>query len=133
MLMKRFLSFLVLFLSVISLNSVSGCKRSGDQSAEEAATTPSSPEPTPRDEFERNLRYIRQAHFKYVWLFSRKDGAPLDKVDGEVLRVNTPRAVDRVRADEEGRRFLVGSNFDIEPANMAELRKRFNVENYSGK
>ena len=131
--MRSLLFTLVLVAGLGSLTGLSGCKRSGDQSAEEAATTPSSPEPTPRDEFERNLRYIRQAHFQYVWLFSRKDGAPLDKADGEVLRANTPGAVDRVRADEEGRRFLVGSNFDIEPENMAALQKRFNVENYSGK
>ncbi|MEO8435299.1 MAG: hypothetical protein ABI596_10425 [Pyrinomonadaceae bacterium] len=130
---KRSLFFIILSLSVICLNIVSGCKRSVDPSAEEALTTQSSPEPTPRDEFERNLRYIRQAHFQYIWLFSRKDGAPLDKADGEVLSTNTPGAVDRIKADEEGRRFLVGSNYDIEPENMAALRKRFNVENYSGK
>ena len=124
---------LILLAVVISLTVLPGCKRSADQPAEEASNAQSSPEPTPRDEFERNLRYIRQAHFQHVWLFSRKDGAPLDKADGEVLRTNTPRAVDRVRADEAGRRFLVGSNFDIEPANMTELRKRFNVEDYSGK
>ena len=124
---------LILLAAVLSLTVLPGCKRSGNQTAEEAATTPSSPEPTPRDEFERNLRYIRQAHFQYVWLFARKDGAPLDKADGEALRTNTPGAVDRVRADEEGRRFLVGSNYDIEAANLAELRKKFNVEDYSGK
>lgn len=122
---------LILLAVVLSLTVLPGCKRSTDQSAEEASTTPSSPEPTPRDEFERNLRYIRQAHFQYVWLFSRKDGAPLDKTDGEFLRANTPGAVDRIRADEAGRRFLVGLNFAIEPANMAALRKRFNVEDYS--
>ena len=133
LLMRSLLFTLVLVASPGLLIVLSGCKRSGDQSAEEATTTPSSPEPTPRDEFERNLRYIRQAHFHYVWLFSRKDGGPLDKADGEILRTNTPGAVDRVRADEAGRRFLVGSNFDIEPANMVELRKRFNVEDYSGK
>lgn len=124
---------LILLAVVLSLTVFPGCNRPADKSAEQTSTAQYSPEPTPRDEFERNLRYIRQAHFQYVWLFSRKDGAPLDKADGDVLRVNTPRAVDRVRADEEGRRFLVGSNFDIEPANMAELRKRFNVEDYAGK
>ena len=133
LLMRSLLLTLALVASLVSLTVLPGCKRSADQPAAETSTTPSSPEPTPRDDFERNLRYIRQAHFQYVWLLSRKDGAPLDKADGEVLRTNTPGAVDRVRADGEGRRFLVGSNYDIEPANMAELRKRFNVEDYSGK
>ena len=124
---------LALVASLAALTVLSGCKRSADQSAQEASISQYSPEPTPRDEFERNLRYIRQAHFQYVWLFSRKDGAPLDKGDGEVLRANTPGAVDRIKADEEGRRFLVGLNFPIEPEHMAALRKRFNVEDYSGK
>jgi hypothetical protein len=126
-------SLLVLFAIVLSLAVLSGCKRSANQSAVESSTIPSSPEPTPRNEFERNLQYIRRAHFKYVWLFSRPDGAALDKADGEFLRLNTPRAVDRIRADEAGHSFLVGSNFDIDPANMEALRKRFKVEDYSGK
>lgn len=133
-LLMRSLPFtLALVAILVSLTVLSGCKRSGDQSAEETSSSQYSPEPTPRDEFEWNLRYIRQAHLQYVWLFSRKDGAPLDKADGEVLRTNTPGAVHRIKADEEGRRFLVGSNYDIDPENMAALRKRFNVENYSGK
>src|SRR5688572_24542388 len=133
LLVRTLLFTLVLVATLFSLSVLSGCRRSADPSAEEASTSQYSPEPTPRDEFERNLRYIRQAHFQHVWLFSRKDGAPLDKADGEVLRTNTPGAVDRIKADEEGRRFLVGSNYDIEPENMTALRKRFNVEDYSGK
>jgi len=124
---------LVVVTTLLCLTLLSGCKRSANQSAEDSPTTQTSPEPTPRDEFERNLQYIRQAHFKYVWLFSRKDGAALDKADAEFLRANTPGAVDRVRADEAGRRFLVGLNFEVEPANLEALRKRFNVEDYSGK
>lgn len=133
--MRNSLFTLVLFVSVLSLTVLSGCKRSANQSSEgastESSTTQSSPEPTPRNEFERDLQYIRRGHFKYVWLFSRKDGAVLNAADGDFLRANAPGVVDWVGTDE-GKRFLAGSNFDIEPARMEALRKKFKVEDYSG-
>lgn len=77
------------------------------------------------------MQFIRQGHFHHVWVFSRKDGAPLNKADGDFLRVNAPGVVDWVGTDE-GKRFIAGSNFDIVPARMETLRKRFKVEDYSG-
>ena len=76
------------------------------------------------------MQFIRHGHFKHVWVFSRKDGMTLDKVDGDFLRVNAPGVVDWVGTDE-GKRFIAGSNFDIEPARMEMLRKRFKVEDYT--
>ena len=78
------------------------------------------------------MQFIRHGHFKHVWVFSRKDGMALDKVDGDFLRVNAPGVVDWVGTDE-GKRFIAGSNFDIEPARMETLRKRFKVEDYTGR
>ena len=78
------------------------------------------------------MQFVRQGHFKHVWVLSRKDGMALDKADGEFLRVNAPGVVDWVGPDE-GNRFIAGSNFDIEPARMEMLRKRFKIEDYTGR
>ena len=112
------------------------CKKPVNESpaaaSTETPTTPSSPEPSPRNQFEQDMQFIRHGHFKHVWVFSRKDGMPLDKVDGDFLRVNAPGVVDWVGTDG-GKRFIAGSNFDIEPARMEMLRKRFKVEDYTGR
>ncbi len=76
------------------------------------------------------MQFVRHGHFKHVWVLSRKDGMALDKADGEFLRVNAPGVVDWVGPDE-GNRFIAGSNFDIEPARMEMLRKRFKIEDYT--
>lgn len=108
-----------------------------------ATTNTSTPEPTaaastpavqasPLTEFERDLQYIRNGQFTYVWMFSRKDGKPLDKNDGDFLRKNAPQVVDWVLTDER-RKAIGGTNFNLEEGNMAELQKRFVTENLSGK
>lgn len=131
--MRNSVFTIILFVSALSLTVFSGCQRSTNQSADEEATPAStSPEPTPRDQFERDLQYVRRGRFTHIWVFSRKDGKAFDKADGEFLRAKAPRVVDWVGTDE-GKRFIAGSNFDIEPAMMDALRKRFKVEDYSAR
>ena len=78
------------------------------------------------------MQFIRNGQFAYVWIFSRKDGKPLDAEDGKFLRTNAPQVVDWVRTDE-GRKVIAGTNFNLEEGNLAALRKRFVVEDYTGK
>src|SRR5688500_981608 len=54
------------------------------------------PAPSPLTGFEKDLQYIRNGGYTYVWIFSRKDGKPLDKEDGRFLRTNAPQVVDWV-------------------------------------
>lgn len=101
------------------------------------AASPATPtEPTvqasPLTGFEKDLQYIRNGNFTHVWVFSRKDGKPLDKDDAAFLRTTAPQVVDWVTTDE-GRKVIAGTNFDLEQGNLAELQKRFVTENYSGK
>jgi hypothetical protein len=131
--------FRQIFVGLLALTmalSFLSCKKPANESPAAASTetpiTPSSPEPSPRNQFERDMQFIRHGHFKHVWVFSRKDGMALDKGDGDFLRVNAPGVVDWVGTDE-GKRFIAGSNFDIEPARMEMLRKRFKIEDYTGK
>jgi len=88
--------------------------------------------PSPLTGFEKDLQYIRNGDFTYVWVFSRKDGKPLDKDDGAFLRTNAPQVVDWVTTDE-GRKVIAGTNFNLEEGNLAALKKRFVAEDYSGR
>jgi hypothetical protein len=130
--MKR--SFQVV--SAIVLASVviiffAGCRRSSSTD-ETPDTSTYRPESTPATQFERDLKFIRDGHFKRVWVFSRKDDKEFTKEDSDALRANAPRVVDWVTTDAK-KKVIGGSNFDLEPAQMAALQKRFKVEDYAGK
>ena len=114
----------------------SACKRSSTSSAPETAagtpTTQTAKEPTSGTTFEQGLKYVRNSQYTYVWVFSRKDGKPFDKDDGDVLHKNAPHVLDWVGTDG-GKRYIAGTNFDLEPEAWKLLRTRFVVEDYSGK
>jgi len=90
------------------------------------------PAPSPLTGFERDLQYIRNGGYTYVWIFSRKDGKPLDKEDGRFLRTTAPQVVDWVTTDE-GRKVIAGTNFNLEEGNLEALKKRFVTEDYTGR
>ena len=109
------------------------CSRSNTNtpSSPSAPTTEASPTPT-KIGFEADLDYVRKGQYTYVLVFSRKDGKPLDKNDGAYLRTNAPQVVDWVTTDE-GKKVIAGTNFDMEKGNLNLLKKRFVVEDYTGK
>ena len=129
--MRKFVFLLFLLLS-LSLSSCDGTPP--------AVTTTSTPEPSPSPTtqpsplvgFEKDLQYIRNGGFTYIWVFSRKDNKPLDKQDGDFLRTNAPQVVDWVTT-EGGRKVIGGTNFNLEEGNLELLKKRFVTENYTGR
>jgi hypothetical protein len=102
----------------------------GEPSASPAASA--SVQPSPLTAFEKDLQFIRNGQFSYIWVFSRKDGKPLDREDGIFLRTNAPQVVDWVTTDE-GKKVIGGTNFNLEGGNLEKLKKRFVTEDYSGK
>jgi hypothetical protein len=108
-----------------------GCHRStsGNDTPD---TSTYRPEATPATQFERDLKFIHDGHFTHIWVFSRKDDKEFTKEDSEVLRVNAPKVVDWVTTDAN-KKVIAGSNFELEPAQLAALQKRFKIEDYSGK
>ena len=96
-----------------------------------ASVAPTS-QPSPLTGFEKDLQFIRNGQYTYVYVFSRKDGKPLDAQDSAFLRTNAPQVVDWVTTDE-GKKVIGGTNFNLEEGNMEKLKKRFNTEDYSGK
>ncbi len=123
--------FTIILAATLLATAFSGCRRSasGDETPD---TSTYRPESTPATQFERDLKFIRDGHFKHVWVFSRKDDKEFTREDSDALRTNAPRVVDWVTSDAN-KKVIGGSNFDLEPAQMGALQKRFKVEDYSGK
>ena len=127
-------------LLVVCVVLLSACGENPPAATRNASPTPAASTPAtgptvpaaPLTGFEKDLQYIRNGNFTYVWVFSRKDGKPLDKDDAAFLRTNAPQVVDWVTTDE-GRKVIAGTNFNLEEGNFPVLQKRFVTENYSGR
>ena len=100
-------------------------------SPEPSPTAAASPT-APLTGFEKDLQYVRNGGYTYIWVFSRKDGKPLDREDGAFLRTNAPQVVDWVTT-EEGKKVIGGTNFNLEEGNLGLLKKRFVSEDYSAR
>jgi len=127
----------ICFLSLLLSLPLVGC--GGTPPAANNNPTPEpSPEATaqaqtsPLTGFAKDLQYIRNGGFTYIYVFSRKDGKPLDKDDSAFLRTNAPQVVDWVTTDE-GKKVIAGTNFNLEEGNLTLLKKRFVTEDYSAR
>ena len=127
--LRKLLMIAPILLAILAFTS---CGNSKPASNGSASSSPVAPPASPKTGFEADLDYVRKGQYTYVWVFSRKDGKPIDKDDAAFLRTNAPQVVDWVTTDE-GKRVIAGTNFDLEQGNMALLRKRFVVEDYTGK
>jgi hypothetical protein len=130
--MTRVFSLLSLVIVANVAIAFTACRRGTSSEDETPDTSTYRPESTPATQFERDLKYVRDGHFIYVWIFSRKDGKDLTKEDSDALRTNAPKVVDWVTTDEK-RKVIGGSNFPLEAPQLAALQKRFKIEDYSGK
>ena len=125
------LMILIMLVAGVTLTSCSkGDTNTASSSDSNAASSP--PAPSPKTGFEADLDYVRKGQYTYVWVFSRKDGKPLDKDDAAYLRKNAPQVVDWVTTDQ-GKKVIAGTNFDLARGNLELLKKRFVVEDYTGK
>jgi hypothetical protein len=134
MLRKLFAPNLMVLTVLIAGMALTSCSSGNTNTASSSGpvAAPSSPAPSPKTGFEADLDYVRRGQYTYVWVFSRKDGKPLDKNDAAFLRTNAPQVVDWVTT-EEGKRVIAGTNFDLAKGNLKLLKKRFVVEDYTGK
>ena len=117
---------------ILSLCACDSQMPSATSNSSPTATATPVPLASPLTGFEKDLKYIKDGQYTYIWIFSRKDGKPLDKDDGAFLRTNAPQVVDWVTTDE-GKKVIAGTNFNLEEGNLNLLKKRFNAEDYSGK
>jgi len=126
----KFLSTLPLTIIILAVSSCSG----GTQPSSNSQTGSSAPAPaaSPLTGFAKDLDYVRKGQYTYVWVFSRKDGKPIDKDDAAYLRTNAPQVVDWVSTDE-GKKVIAGTNFDLAQGNLELLKNRFVAEDYTGR
>jgi hypothetical protein len=115
--------------ALLVLLFTAACKRSGDEAIDNSTYRPDA---TPATEFEQKLKLVRDAHFAHVWIFERNDGRAFTPEDSQILHTNAPRVVDWVGMDDK-KKFIAGSNFEIEPDKLATLKKRYKIEDYTGK
>ncbi len=126
--MKRTVSTSLLALLLLSAIVLTACNRSGQNSS----NSPPPPAPSPKTGFEADLEWVKKGQYTYVWVFSRKDGKPIDKDDAVYLRQNAPQVVDWVTTDE-GKKVIAGTNFNLAEGNLGLLQQRFNAEDYSAR
>ena len=124
---------LILFFGFALL--VTGCGGGISTSAPNNNQTPPPPAASPTaslTDFEQDLQYIRNGQYTYIWVFSRKDGKPLEATDSAFLRTNAPQVVDWVTTDG-GKKVIGGTNFNLEEGNLEALKKRYVAEDYSNR
>jgi hypothetical protein len=129
--MKAILQLYCVLLIAASL-SLTACRRQSPDVEGPPDTSTYRPLPTPATEFEQKLKDVRDAHFKFVWVFRRLDGKEFKSEDSEILRTNAPRIVDWIGLDDK-KTYIAGSNFPIAPENLAALQKRYKIEDYSAR
>jgi len=128
-------TFFVLAAIFVLTLSTASCNKSAPQNGNAnvvAESTPAKPPPSPLTGFDADLQFIKNGGYTYIYVFSRKDGKPLEAEDSKFLRANGPQMVDWART-REGKAVIGGTNFNLEEGNMGELKKRFVVEDYSGR
>jgi len=129
---KFFVRSLLILATVASALIFGGCSNANNPAPNNSGAAPSTPVPSPKTGFEADLEYVKKGQYTYVWVFSRKDGKPLDKEDSAYLRSNAPQVVDWVTTDG-GTRVIAGTNFDLAQGNLRLLQKRFKTEDYTGR
>ncbi len=128
--MERRILTCLLALSLSAIALTAGNR--GNQTSSDSPSTTSTPAASAKTGFEADLDWVRKGQYTYIWVFSRKDGKPIDKEDAAYLRQNAPQVVDWVTTDE-GRKVIAGTNFDLAQGNLPLLMKRFNAEDYSAR
>ena len=132
--MKRYVipRTLIVGLAFLLIVSFASCRRGASSQDETPDTSTYRPLATPVTEFEQKLKDVRDAHFQFVWVFTRLDGKEFTSDDSSILHTNAPKVVDWFGMNDK-KKFIAGSNFPIEPKNLLVLQKRFKIEDYSVK
>ena len=95
----------------------------------EVASVNSNAAPTPAG-FEQDLESMRTADFKFILVFRRKDGQPMDAADKDWISRNVGAQANRRRLSDGGKAIIIGSNFPFPPL-PKEFADRFKMDNFS--
>ena len=92
---------------------------------------PETSTPVPLNSLEQEIRSMQTADFNFIYIFRRKDGAPLDAADKKAASDNLPPEVNRRKVIEDGKAVIIGSNYRLPPENFEALKSRFAIEDHS--
>ncbi len=81
--------------------------------------------------FESDLQAMRNADFKFILVFRRKDGAILTAEDKALANSSTSFNANRRRISDEGKAIIIGSNFPFLPGTLEKMTEKFAMEDYS--
>ncbi len=81
--------------------------------------------------YERDLQTMKTANFDYIFVFRRKDGNVLDSDDKKYVKSNSPGGTNRFILSDSDKAVIAGSRYVFSPENLAALRNRFLVEDFS--
>jgi hypothetical protein len=81
--------------------------------------------------FENDLQAMRNADFKFIVAFRRKDGGVMTSEDKSFTNTITGYNANRRRLSDEGRAIIIGTNFPFSPDMLEKMQDRFAMENYS--
>ena len=128
--MKRKIVGFILLLTLTFLNG--GCRTSTDDTTASNSSTPAKPAASPLTGFAKDLQFIKDGGYTYIWVLTRKDAKPFSSEDKDFLHKNAPQVVDTAVTDDR-MKAIIGTNFNLEEGNMEALKKRYVMEDYSGK
>jgi hypothetical protein len=120
------LSFAVFALAIMLPTA---CQKGASDTPNQPAVASSPKAQTP---FERDLDFVRQGSFTYVFVFSRKDGGVFTAEDIAYLKASSPPETNQWVSTDDGKRVIAGTNFEFKQEHFDALYKRFNIENLSG-
>lgn len=85
----------------------------------------------PLSDYERDLQTMKTANFDYIFVFRRRDGNAFDGDDKKYVKTNSPGGTNRFVLTDSDRAVIAGSRYAFSPENLAALRNRFAVEDFS--
>ena len=84
-----------------------------------------------KNSYARDLETMRTANFDFIYVFRRKDGAPLDADDKKYVKLNSPTETNRFILSDEEKAVIAGSKYKFAEQNLMALRDRFIIEDFS--
>jgi hypothetical protein len=100
---------------------------------EPATSAETTPVDETRDDFEDRLKSVQTGRFQFIYAFRRRDGGVLASEDKKYLKQNAPRDTNQWVLTRDEKAAIAGSNYLFTPEILENLRKRFEISDYSTK
>ena len=131
--MKTKSLIIIILLSLFFLAACQPSQRILEDSKKNEPPPPSETTPNnePRDDFGDRLKSVQTGNFQFVYAFRRKDGGIFVSEDKRYLKENAPPDTNQWVLTSDEKAAIAGSNYVFTPENLENLKKRFEVTNYS--